>query len=76
MRRRRTTTLVAAGGVAAAAALAVTASVLTGTVFSANADSTSPSGGNSNWGSGYLPTVYQGVPFRTSGDPVLSVHEV
>ena len=37
----------AAGGVAAAAALAVTASVLTGTVFSANADSTSPSGGNS-----------------------------
>ena len=30
-----------------------------------------PSGGNSNWGSGFLPTVYQGVPFRTSGDPVL-----
>ena len=30
-----------------------------------------PSGGNSNWGSGYLPTVYQGVQFRTSGDPVL-----
>jgi Protein of unknown function (DUF1501) len=30
-----------------------------------------PSGGNSNWGSGYLPTVYQGVTFRTSGDPVL-----
>jgi hypothetical protein len=29
------------------------------------------SGGNSNWGSGFLPTVYQGVPFRTSGDPVL-----
>jgi len=30
-----------------------------------------PSGGNSNWGSGFLPTVYQGVPLRTSGDPVL-----
>jgi hypothetical protein len=30
-----------------------------------------PSGGNSNWGSGFLPTVYQGVQFRTSGDPVL-----
>jgi hypothetical protein len=30
-----------------------------------------PSGGYFNWGSGYLPTVYQGVPFRTSGDPVL-----
>src|SRR6516165_11570179 len=30
-----------------------------------------PSGGNSNWGSGFLPTVYQGVPFRTGGDPVL-----
>jgi len=30
-----------------------------------------PSGGNSNWGSGFLPTVYQGVQLRTSGDPVL-----
>jgi hypothetical protein len=30
-----------------------------------------PSGGNSNWGSGFLPTVYQGVTFRTGGDPVL-----
>jgi len=30
-----------------------------------------PSGGNSCWGSGFLPTVYQGVPFRGSGDPVL-----
>jgi hypothetical protein len=30
-----------------------------------------PSGGNSNWGSGFLPTVYQGVQFRASGDPVL-----
>ena len=24
-----------------------------------------------NWGSGFLPTVYQGVQFRGSGDPVL-----
>src|SRR5205085_8186909 len=30
-----------------------------------------PSGGNSNWGSGFLPTVYQGVQLRTSGEPVL-----
>jgi hypothetical protein len=30
-----------------------------------------PSGGNSNWGSGFLPTIHQGVTFRTSGDPVL-----
>src|SRR6185436_15581858 len=30
-----------------------------------------PSGGNSNWGCGFLPTVYQGVPFRSQGDPVL-----
>lgn len=30
-----------------------------------------PSGGPANWGSGYLPTTNQGVPFRTSGDPVL-----
>lgn len=30
-----------------------------------------PSGGNSNWGSGFLPSVHQGVTFRTSGDPVL-----
>ena len=30
-----------------------------------------PSGGNSNWGSGFLPTVHSGVQFRSSGDPVL-----
>jgi hypothetical protein len=30
-----------------------------------------PSGGNSNWGCGFLPTIYQGVQFRGSGDPVL-----
>jgi hypothetical protein len=38
-------------------------------VFSTGAKG--PSGGNSNWGSGFLPTVYQGVTFRSSGDPVL-----
>ncbi|MEM9585933.1 MAG: DUF1501 domain-containing protein [Planctomycetota bacterium] len=27
--------------------------------------------GNSAWGSGFLPTVYQGVEFRSTGDPVL-----
>ncbi len=30
-----------------------------------------PSAGNSCWGSGFLPTVYQGVQFRNVGDPVL-----
>ena len=30
-----------------------------------------PSAGKSVWGSGFLPTVYQGVQCRTSGDPVL-----
>jgi hypothetical protein len=30
-----------------------------------------PSGGSANWGSGFLPTVYQGCQLRTSGDPVL-----
>ena len=29
------------------------------------------SGGNSNFGSGFLPTVYNGVPFRSGGEPVL-----
>ncbi|HUG71734.1 MAG TPA: DUF1501 domain-containing protein [Pirellulaceae bacterium] len=27
--------------------------------------------GNSLWGSGFLPTVYQGVEFRSQGEPVL-----
>jgi len=27
--------------------------------------------GNSMWGSGFLPTVHQGIEFRTKGDPVL-----
>jgi hypothetical protein len=30
-----------------------------------------PDGGRSCWGSGFLPSVYQGVEFRRSGDPVL-----
>jgi hypothetical protein len=38
-------------------------------VFSSG--SKGPSGGNSNWGSGFLPTAYQGVQFRSAGDPVL-----
>jgi len=29
------------------------------------------SGGAALYGSGFLPTIYQGVPFRKSGDPVL-----
>jgi hypothetical protein len=31
------------------------------------------SGGASNWTSGFLPTHYQGVLFRNSGDPVLNL---
>jgi len=31
------------------------------------------SGGAGLYGSGFLPTVYQGVPFRKNGDPVLSL---
>ncbi len=30
-----------------------------------------PSGGASNWGAGFLPSVHQGVLFRSVGDPVL-----
>src|SRR2546421_5412895 len=30
-----------------------------------------PSGGSSNWGSGFLPTAHHGVLFRSAGDPVL-----
>jgi len=30
-----------------------------------------PDGGKSCWGSGFLPTVHQGVEFRSQGDPVL-----
>src|SRR6516165_8680690 len=32
-----------------------------------------PRGGAPLWGSGFLPTVYQGVPFRTSGEPILNL---
>ncbi|HSU52835.1 MAG TPA: DUF1501 domain-containing protein [Candidatus Dormibacteraeota bacterium] len=38
-------------------------------VFSSGSKGTS--GGASNWGSGFLPSVHQGVLFRSSGDPVL-----
>jgi uncharacterized protein (DUF1501 family) len=38
-------------------------------VFSSGTKGTS--GGASNWGSGFLPSVYQGVLLRGSGDPVL-----
>ena len=31
------------------------------------------SGGAGNWGCGFLPTVYQGVTFRRTGDPILSL---
>jgi uncharacterized protein (DUF1501 family) len=31
------------------------------------------SGGSSLWGSGFLPTLYQGTPFRRTGDPILSL---
>ena len=36
-----------------------------------NSGKKGPSGGNSNFGSGFLSTVYNGVPFRGSGEPVL-----
>jgi hypothetical protein len=32
-----------------------------------------PDGGKSCWGSGFLPSVHQGVEFRSQGDPVLFV---
>jgi hypothetical protein len=32
-----------------------------------------PRGGAPLWGSGFLPTTYQGVPFRNTGDPVLDL---
>ena len=34
-----------------------------------------PDAGKSVWGSGFLPTVYQGVQCRTGGDPVLYVSD-
>lgn len=38
-------------------------------VFSTGSKGTS--GGASNWGPGFLPSMYQGVLFRNTGDPVL-----
>lgn len=32
-----------------------------------------PDGGQSCWGSGFLPSIHQGVQFRSQGDPVLYV---
>ena len=32
-----------------------------------------PRGGAALWGSGFLPTAYQGVPFRSGGDPILDL---
>ena len=32
-----------------------------------------PRGGAVNWGSGFLPTVYQGVPLRGQGEPILNL---
>jgi len=31
------------------------------------------SGGTANWGCGFLPTTFQGVPFRAQGDAILNV---
>ncbi len=32
-----------------------------------------PRGGAPLWGSGFLPTTYQGVPFRSQGEPILNL---
>ena len=32
-----------------------------------------PRGGALNWGSGFIPTSYQGVPFQSGGDPILNL---
>lgn len=32
-----------------------------------------PRGGAVNWGSGFLPSTYQGVPLRGQGDPILDL---
>ncbi len=36
---------------------------------------TDPSGGKSVWGSGFLPSVYQGVQCRSEGEPILYVSD-
>ncbi len=33
-----------------------------------------PRGGSTLWSSGFLPTSYQGVPFRSGGDAILDLH--
>src|SRR3954453_19359188 len=33
-----------------------------------------PRGGAVNWGSGFLPTAYQGVPFRAGGEPIVNLN--
>ena len=40
-------------------------------VFSSGSKGTS--GGSSNWGAGFLPSVYQGVLFRKQGEPILNL---
>ncbi len=32
-----------------------------------------PRGGAALWGSGFIPTAYQGIPFRSGGDPILDL---
>jgi hypothetical protein len=32
-----------------------------------------PRGGAVNWASGFLPSTYQGVPFRSQGEPILNI---
>jgi hypothetical protein len=32
-----------------------------------------PRGGALNWGTGFLPTAHQGVPFQSGGDPILNL---
>ncbi len=32
-----------------------------------------PRGGAALWASGFLPTAYQGIPFRSGGDPILDL---
>jgi len=34
-----------------------------------------PTGGKSTWGSGFLPSVFQGVQCRTAGEPILYVND-
>ena len=34
-----------------------------------------PDAGKSVWGSGFLPSVYQGVQCRSEGDPVLFIKD-